>query len=455
MKGVKKVLRFIGYLFIGVISSLIIFLAVSIKPVDRTDYHQKDFYSRMQTNLKVLDELRIPSAQHNFFVGFAKENITPPFKTSMAGSGLRKIEFKDVHDSIYVRTMVISNGTETVSLVSLDLLIVPPAITSLLEKELTRIGFSLDNTFLSATHTHSSIGNWGEHLAGTLYSGPYNDSLIHFITGKIIKSVVEATRNKTEATLKSGSIPVSGLLYNRLVRENGTVDSLMRVIEINRLDGQNLLLCSFTGHPTCDKSSSLSISRDYPGVLIDKLEMEKYSFAMFVAGAVGSHSCSGPERGHARINFVGERLAAEVLQRHDSLKPVNDSLLLMIRIPLELNEPQLKVSKDWRIRPWLFRSVFGTYPSYLTALRIGDIVMLGTPCDFSGELTPAIDAVANQHGLRAMVTSFNGTYIGYITLDKHYDVNHYETRLMNWYGPGNGSYLSECMIEMLEALSRQ
>ncbi len=81
--------------------------------------------------------------------------------------------------------------------------------------------------------------------------------------------------------------------------------------------------------------------------------------------------------------------------------------------------------------------------------------MLGTPCDFSGELTPAIDVVANQRGLRTMVTSFNGTYIGYITLDKHYDVNHYETRLMNWYGPGNGSYLSECLIDMLEALSQQ
>ena len=176
---------------------------------------------------------------------------------------------------------------------------------------------------------------------------------------------------------------------------------------------------------------------------------------MFLAGAVGSHSCNGPERGGARIDFVGDHLASAVLQHPDSLKPVNDSVLTMIRIPLELNEPQLKVSRDWRARPWLFRSVFGTYSSYLTALRIGDVVLLGTPCDFSGELTPAIDAAATQHGVNAMVTSFNGTYIGYITLDKHYDVDHYETRLMNWYGPGNGSYLSEGMIDMLDALSQQ
>ena len=80
--------------------------------------------------------------------------------------------------------------------------------------------------------------------------------------------------------------------------------------------------------------------------------------------------------------------------------------------------------------------------------------MLGTPCDFSGELMPPIDSAASRVGLRVMVTSFNGAYIGYITLDKHYDIDHYETRVMNWYGPGNGAYLSECLMEMIEAIDQ-
>ncbi|HEX5168818.1 MAG TPA: hypothetical protein VFW11_06570, partial [Cyclobacteriaceae bacterium] len=340
------------------------------------------------------------------------------------------------------------------SLVSLDMLIFPPSITSLLQTRLPAIGFSLENTFLSATHTHSSIGNWGERLAGRIYSGPYKDSLVHFVVDKIIKCIADANENKTASTLKSGVIPTSGMLYNRLADGAGKIDSLVRVIEVNRADGKSLLLCTFTGHPTCDKSSSLSISRDYPGVLVDKLEVERYSFAMFMAGAVGSHACSGPERGRPRINFVGEKLASLVLQNSDSLKQVHDSTLLMIRVALELGEPQMKITKDLCVRPWLFRSAFGTYPSYLTALKIGDVVMLGTPCDFSGELMPAIDSAARRNGVKTIVTSFNGSYIGYITLDKHYDIDHYETRIMNWYGPGNGSYLSESMEKMLQALGR-
>ncbi len=71
--------------------------------------------------------------------------------------------------------------------------------------------------------------------------------------------------------------------------------------------------------------------------------------------------------------------------------------------------------------------------------------MLGTPCDFSGEFNPAIDSVADHLEAHAMVTSFNGSYIGYVTPRSRYDIVHYETQLMNWYGPGTGEYLVVCL----------
>lgn len=453
MKGATKVFRFIGWSILGIIGALIFFILSAIKPINRTNYQEKDFYIKMQENLAQLKGVNIPPAQHNFTVGFAKENITPSYATSMAGSGMRKFQFENVHDSIYVRAIVIGNGSETVSLVSVDLLIVPPAVTKLLEEKLPSIGFSLNNSYLSATHTHSSIGNWGERLAGSFYAGPYDDVLVQFIADKIIACIDAADKNKVRSSLKEGVIPVSDLLYNRLARESGKIDSLMRLIEVDRVDGKRLILTTFTGHPTCDKSSSRNVSRDYPGVLVDKLEQGGYTFAMFMAGAVGSHSCEGPPRGEERINFVGERLATLTFQQKDSLKPISDSTMIMVRVPLSLGKPQMRITKDWCIRPWLFKSAFGLYPSSLTALRIGNVVMLGTPCDFSGELTTSLDSVAARHNLKAMVTSFNGSYMGYVTLDKHYDIDHYETRIMNWYGTGNGAYLSECLMTMLDVVS--
>src|SRR5690606_35755041 len=104
-------------------------------------------------------------------------------------------------------------------------------------------------------------------------------------------------------------------------------------------------------------------------------------------------------------------------------------------------------------RSWLFRTAFGEYPAFLTALRIGDLVMLGAPCDFSGYFHPAIDSAARNYNLQAMITSFNGGYIGYVTPSRYYDHDHYETRLMNWYAPGTGEYIQQNMEQLIRVLS--
>ncbi|MFZ6011594.1 MAG: hypothetical protein ACOYXT_14720, partial [Bacteroidota bacterium] len=133
--------------------------------------------------------------------------------------------------------------------------------------------------------------------------------------------------------------------------------------------------------------------------------------------------------------------------------PANDSTLFMLRMPLPLSDPQLKIEKDWKVRPWFFRTAMGEYPVYLTALRIGDVVLAGTPCDFSGEFSYQLNAVASwRPGSQLMVTSFNGGYIGYVTPLERYDRNHYETRLMNWYAPGTGEYIEECLYKLIPVM---
>jgi hypothetical protein len=67
---------------------------------------------------------------------------------------------------------------------------------------------------------------------------------------------------------------------------------------------------------------------------------------------------------------------------------------------------------------------------------------------------PPLYALGKEKGLDVMVTSFNGGYIGYVTPDKYYDVDHYETRLMNWYGPGSGSYMTESLEKLLNIAAK-
>jgi hypothetical protein len=149
---------------------------------------------------------------------------------------------------------------------------------------------------------------------------------------------------------------------------------------------------------------------------------------------------------------MSEEVAKRFLLNRHRLSLVNDSTLAMYRVPLLLSEPQAKLLKDWRLRSWSFNMAFGDYPEFLTVLRVGNVAMLGVPCDFSGEFNRSIDSLAANKGLQAMVTGFNGGYIGYVTPGKYYDEDHYETQLMNWYGPGNGEYIEQCIEELLLAV---
>ena len=451
MKILNRVLRILLIIPASLIIILLLFLAISIAPVNRQPVQNTDVYTTM---MERLDSLSVPDQARagKFLVGFSKVNLTPAQRTSTAGYGKRRGKlFSSVHDSIYVRSVVIDNGIRRVAVVSADLLIIPPSVTAVLEKELPSIGFSLDNTYLGAVHSHNSIGNWGEGAIQFIY-GPYQDSVVQFIASMIIQSIQKASGSMLESDISFADIPVPGLVSNRLI-DKGPEDPLLRFIEMSRSDGTRLIMTSFTAHATCLYSKDLELSADYPGKFVTRLEAQGYDFAMFMAGSVGSHGCDVPKFGWECIDDMATGLAMAVKEANMNLRPLAGSALWMERVLLVLPDPQVKISADWKVRSWVFRSAFREYPAYLTGLRIGNLIMLGTPCDFSGEFDARLDSMAKERNAKLMFTSFNGGYIGYVTPTVYFDIDHYETRLMNWYPPGNGEYISACLEKMLVTMT--
>ncbi len=449
---IRKIGRFVLILITSFVGVILLFLLISIVPLDRTPYKEKSFYDEMMNRLDDLLQKPVVLPKANFNIGFAKESITPRQRVATAGYGNRRGKLIErIHDSVFVRTIVVQTKTSRVAIVSADLQIVPPTVVEVLKRRLPEIGFTLDNTYLGATHTHNSVGHWAKG-AITLIYGEYKDSIVNFIADQIITSIKRASENTLPATLKAGRIPISNVVLNR-INDNNPVDSLLRVIEVHRSDSSKLILMSHTAHATCLHSRDLQLSRDYPGKLVDTMEQQGYTFAMFMAGAVGSHGCKAPEFGWNCIDYIANEMATQFMANRNSLYAITDSTLVMERVLLTLPKSEAKISKNWGIRPWLFRSALGEFPVYLNALRLGDVVMLGTPCDFSGEFDSQLDLIGGQHHLQTMVTSFNGGYIGYVTPIQYYDVDHYETRLMNWYGPGTGEYMVDCLDKMIVSVS--
>jgi neutral ceramidase len=447
-KAVFVILKVLGIF----LAALLVFISLSIAPVDRNLPEAFVYYDRMMSSIdhKLQDPPALDGSPYS--IGFGKASITPSFTTPTAGYVKRKgAHFSGVRDSIFVRTMVIRQEQTEVAMVSLDMLIVPPLLYNQLAVELPESDFSIDQVYLGATHSHNSIGQWDDHLVGEIYAGGYNEELIAFLARQIVASIRQARADIQPGVLRYASIPVRSAVNNRLIR-GGPVDSLLHMVEVVREDGTRGMLTSYSAHATCMSSADLRLSRDYPGELVDKIESNGYAFAMFMAGAVGSHAPASGADGDEKIKAMASMLFEATYSAE--WKELKVSGLEFYRIPLQLGKQQIKILPNWRVREWLSLRLLGEHPSALTVLRIGDLVLFGTPCDFSGLLTHPVYQRARELQVYALVTSFNGGYIGYITPDEYYDLEKYETQTMNWYGPGNGTYIQECLLDIMDGVVR-
>lgn len=442
----------IGKLFLRIVITLailaVLLASITLAPVDRTLPEQQPFYPMMMQRLDSVLSLPLPIDTASLRVGFGKASITPGWPTATAGYVKRKgAKFTRIRDSVFVRVMIFELGEKRAAVASLDMLIVPPALLQMLDKELDGFVFPARQIFFGATHTHNSIGQWDNHLVGEVFAGPYDERLIKFLADQIKKALHEAWMNRKRARLYASSVSVNEAVTNRLIA-NGPVDSLLHVLITEREDGTRGIVTSYTAHATCLSSKDLRLSADYPGELVRRLEANGYDFALFLAGAVGSHAPVSLPDGDdkiARMSAILSTAAAEAVKH-----PVHADVLRVHHIPLLLAEQQIRVSPGWRVRSWLSEKLLGDSNPALSMLQIGNVLLIGTPCDFSGMLTKPVYEMAAGHNLHVAITSFNGGYIGYVTPDQYFDLNAYETQTMNWYGYGNGKYLTDCIFRIIQ-----
>ncbi len=449
-----RFLRSLGRVFLGLFIFIILFLAVSLAPVDRTPYRQSAYYAQTKQRLAQLPTP--PAATAPLRAGWAKVNLTPSYTTPTGGYGVRRGKhWTIINDSVYVRAIMLDNGSNHVAIVALDLLITPPTVTEQLKKRLPEVGLRWENVFMGAIHSHNTLGGWAPGLVGELIAGGYDEKIVTHITDKILDAIKRAQAQMAPVQIGFTDVDASKLVYNRL-QEGNPVDGRVRLLRLKKAAGQSALLCTFAGHATIFDAVQGAdyLSRDYPGALVDKLTRDTGSFTLFMAGAVGS---TGPRAtfhttASQTLRDYADTLGTVIETALPTLNTHPDSALGLLTLPLGLHEPSARVTQDWSVRPWLFHAVYGDYPSDLKALRLGPAVLVGAPCDFSGELVAGLTPVASRRGLKLLVTSFNGGYVGYITPDAYYDKDAYETRVMNWFGPGNGTYFSEMMAGLIQKL---
>lgn len=423
--------------------------ACVVQRIDHTPYQETDYYRHTVQTME--QQPPVIRTGDTLLVGWAKVNITPPAGTPLAGYGKRRgLRYQAVHDSVWVRSIIFDNGRTEAVIVALDMLITPMSVAKALEKEYPALGLETGQVYLTATHTHTSFGGWGEKLAGRIMAGKHSRKVVQETASRIVQSIRLAQQQKQPSRMGYGFAYAPQLVRNRLTGSISGRDTTIRFLKIEQTTGKTAVFATFAAHPTILPSMDPVLSRDYPGELVDQLE-QRINFAAFAAGAVGSQAVEAPYGNtHESTAAVGQELALAILGKLAEVEMQHTASIGFARHPLELPKPQWRLNATHRFTPFLFHRLFGKYPAYLSSLQLGKTLLVGVPADYSGELLPALEGQSELQGQHLILTGFNGGYIGYITPDQHYPLKKYETRSMNFYGPQSGSYFTALLQQLIQ-----
>lgn len=359
-----------------------------------------------------------------------------------------------VRQDLWTKALALQVGDQRVVLIASDLLIVPREVAEGVVSNLTaRPGLRRDQVCFTATHTHGSLGGWGEGWVAEQFGGTFVPEVRTWMVGQLTDVVREALGSMAPAAVGFDAFAAPEGIRNRLVGESGTVDPEFAYLRVRREDGAEALWGSYGAHATVLGSGEMQFHGDYPGAWQEVVEAETGGMALFAAGAVGSHGPRTPQPGWEGARALARSLARQVLERRRSCALQSQVALGSVAVSFRLPPLRVQLDEHIQLRPWLARRVLPVADeTTLQGVRIGSWIWLSTPCDFSGELALELKARARTRGLQCAVTSFNGDYVGYVIPTRYQSLDSYESRTMCFYGPTLTEGFMETLGGILEVL---
>jgi len=270
--------------------------------------------------------------------GFGLAKITPSSNVPLAGYAARMGLSQGIHDDLYARALVLSEGKNALTLISVDALALDAAFVAQVRAEIgVNTGIEPAAIMIAATHTH------GGPLTTELFSPeprPLDKKYLAFLRSSIVQAVTTAWNARFPARIGFGSVPVSGIGGNRH-RPDGAMDPELGVMRVTDQRGQTRAVClNYACHPTVLGPNNLQITADFPGFAVAHVaeSLGSDSFAMFLNGAAGNISVGrspkatalgvvGPGRTFEHAEKIGRQLADLAIEILPSIEVTADHTL--------------------------------------------------------------------------------------------------------------------------------
>ncbi|MCL2119159.1 MAG: hypothetical protein FWH27_12110 [Planctomycetaceae bacterium] len=399
-------------------------------------------------------------------VGVAREVITPELGGLFLGYG-SDMGSTVVHDDLTVTALALEYDESRVVLMSATDCLLDNDLVATLQ---TACGEAADvpaaNVIIAATHTHS----------GPVTAAFDHDMDIEYceqiLTPKCVAAAKAAVNAMKPATVGVATTESKVGINRRQIFPNdgvglgqnrwGLYDSEMTVVSFKGDDGKpiaNMVHCS--AHCTA-AGRNTEVTRDWPGVMIDRLESESGAITLFFNGLCGDLSpriANGRATGDINhVMEVGALAGLDAVRAYQDIRVYRDEVLSVatgvVRIPhaplipleearqelakLESGEQARFTRKNMNV---LRKNIeahengetgesFFTYPQ--TLVRIGSIVLIPVPFEASTEISLRLRDYS-KYGHTLAIGNTNGAN-SYLPTRDQITRGGYEVDMFKWSG---------------------
>lgn len=433
----------------------------------------------------------------NLMAGCSKVKITPPVGTPLDGN-VRDRGCEGVHDDIYAKSLVLSDGEKEIAIVSCALCAIPGDMVKKIRKIVKeKCALPEENILICTFHTHSGPST------GVIFK-EVNEDYLFSLPEKIALSICEAKQNIRKVEVKFGSGEENALPHNRRIKMKdgslrmnwedlsldeidapaGPVDPEVGVVIIEELNGKPIAtLINYTCHPAILAGDNFLVSEDYPGYTMRLIEKEKGGICLFTNGAAGNINhinIFDPDqrRGFYEAERLGTILGKKVLSIISTAKPIPIEKLKMIREEIELPLRKIPISEIEKAKKLiegkevkkismvdgLSDEVYAeqiltlskiqekSVLSEIQAISLGNIALASIPGELFVEY--GLEIKKKSPFPHTFIIGYANDYVGYIPTSKAFEEGGYEVRtgIASKLDPGVGEFITKKALEILNKL---
>ena len=352
----------------------------------------------------------------HFQVGVGRKDITPELGGQLLG--YRPRNSTSVHDALKVTAIALCQGDVKAMVISADVCLIK---TELADKIKTLITFETGITHItiSATHTHS-----GANTCGMIGWGDIDTEYCENIfIPRILEAAIDAVSSLKAVLLGVGIVKSMVGINRRQHNANGTIDlgqnpwgifdDNMTVLRFDEPCGKTVVnLVHYGAHCTASGAGP-EISRDWSGIMIDRLEAETGGISVFINGSegdVGPRLSNGKTTGDislaSELGGVAAMDAIRAWRNAKNTKSVNLSVItgelaLPVKPRVSYDEAIKETLKNPRV--WLaelrqyYENILEAYDNNIpeethlvlpqTIIAIGDVVLVPFPFEVFSEIS--------------------------------------------------------------------